>query len=35
MGYPVTLIRGDGIGPEVALATQTVINATGWRLNGM
>lgn len=29
MGYPVTLIRGDGIGPEVALATQTVINATG------
>ncbi|NJK35590.1 MAG: isocitrate/isopropylmalate dehydrogenase family protein [Oscillatoriales cyanobacterium SM2_2_1] len=29
MGYPVTLIRGDGIGPEVAQATQTVLDATG------
>lgn len=29
MGYPVTLIRGDGIGPEVAQAMQTVVNATG------
>lgn len=29
MGYPVTLIRGDGIGPEVAKATQTAIDATG------
>lgn len=29
MGYPVTLIRGDGIGPEVAEATRFVIDATG------
>ncbi|MCS6960556.1 MAG: isocitrate/isopropylmalate dehydrogenase family protein [Pseudanabaenaceae cyanobacterium SKYGB_i_bin29] len=29
MGYPVTLIRGDGIGPEVAQAMQTVVDATG------
>jgi isocitrate dehydrogenase (NADP) (EC 1.1.1.42) len=29
VGYAVTLIRGDGIGPEVAQATQTVIDATG------
>lgn len=29
MGYPVTLIRGDGIGPEVAKATQTAVDATG------
>ncbi len=29
MAYAVTLIRGDGIGPEVAAATQTVVNATG------
>jgi isocitrate dehydrogenase (NAD+) len=29
MGYPVTLIRGDGIGPEVAAAAKTVIDATG------
>jgi isocitrate dehydrogenase (NAD+) len=29
MGYPVTLIRGDGIGPEVAEATKTAIDATG------
>lgn len=29
VGYPVTLIRGDGIGPEVAKATQTAIDATG------
>jgi isocitrate dehydrogenase (NAD+) len=36
VGYPVTLIRGDGIGPEVAQATQTAIDATGvaidWRV---
>jgi isocitrate dehydrogenase (NAD+) len=25
----VTLIRGDGIGPEVVAATQTVVDATG------
>ncbi|MFN3926588.1 MAG: isocitrate/isopropylmalate dehydrogenase family protein [Pseudanabaenaceae cyanobacterium] len=29
MVYPVTLIRGDGIGPEVAQATKTVLDATG------
>jgi isocitrate dehydrogenase (NAD+) len=29
MGYPVTLIRGDGIGPEVTEATRFVIDATG------
>ncbi|MFN5857335.1 MAG: isocitrate/isopropylmalate dehydrogenase family protein [Pseudanabaenaceae cyanobacterium] len=29
MAYPVTLVRGDGIGPEVAQATQTVIDASG------
>lgn len=29
MAYPVTLIRGDGIGPEVAAATRTAIDATG------
>jgi isocitrate dehydrogenase (NAD+) len=29
VGYPVTLIRGDGIGPEVAKAAQTAIDATG------
>ena len=28
MAYSVTLIRGDGIGPEVAKAMQTVIDAT-------
>lgn len=29
MVYRVTLIRGDGIGPEVAQATKTVLDATG------
>lgn len=29
MAYPVTLIPGDGIGPEVADATVKVVNATG------
>jgi isocitrate dehydrogenase (NAD+) len=29
MGHPVTLIHGDGIGPEVAEATRLVIDATG------
>ncbi|MGB8699269.1 MAG: isocitrate/isopropylmalate family dehydrogenase [Thermosynechococcaceae cyanobacterium] len=29
MGYPVTLIRGDGIGPEVTEATRLAIDATG------
>ncbi len=29
MTYPVTLIQGDGIGPEVARATREVIDATG------
>ncbi len=29
MSYSVTLIPGDGIGPELAAATQTVLEATG------
>jgi len=29
VAHAVTLIRGDGIGPEVALATQTALDATG------
>jgi isocitrate dehydrogenase (NAD+) len=29
MGHPVTLVRGDGIGPEVTEATRLVIDATG------
>jgi isocitrate dehydrogenase (NAD+) len=31
--YSVTLIRGDGIGPEVAKATQTAIDATGVKID--
>lgn len=33
MAYSVTLIRGDGIGPEVAKATQTVVDATGVKID--
>lgn len=33
MAHAVTLIRGDGIGPEVAKATQTAIDATGVAIN--
>ncbi len=33
MAYSVTLIRGDGIRPEVAKATQTVIDATGVKID--
>ena len=29
MRHPVTLIPGDGIGPEVAAATREVLEATG------
>ena len=29
MSYPVTLIPGDGIGPEVAEAAIRAVNATG------
>ncbi|HEX8201341.1 MAG TPA: isocitrate/isopropylmalate dehydrogenase family protein [Isosphaeraceae bacterium] len=29
MAYPVTLIPGDGVGPELAEATRTCIDATG------
>ena len=29
MSYAVTLIPGDGIGPELAAATKTVLAATG------
>jgi len=31
--YAVTLVRGDGIGPEVAKATQTVVDATGVKID--
>jgi isocitrate dehydrogenase (NAD+) len=31
--YSVTLVRGDGIGPEVAKATQTAIDATGVKID--
>ena len=33
MSYSVTLISGDGIGPEVASATQRVVNATGVKVD--
>ncbi|MSR48146.1 MAG: isocitrate/isopropylmalate dehydrogenase family protein [Planctomycetes bacterium] len=33
MGHNVTLIRGDGIGPEVAEATRRVVNATGVKID--
>ncbi len=32
-GQPVTLIRGDGIGPEVAEATRRVVDATGVKID--
>jgi isocitrate dehydrogenase (NAD+) len=31
-GHPVTLIRGDGIGPELAEATRRVVDATGVKI---
>ena len=33
MSYSVTLISGDGIGPEVAEATKTAVNATGVQID--
>lgn len=33
MAYPVTLIRGDGTGPELADVTQKVLEATGVQFN--
>ena len=33
MGYPVTLILGDGIGLEIVAATQTVIDASGAKID--
>src|SRR5688572_25769540 len=33
MGHKVTLIRGDGIGPEVAEATRRVVDATGAKID--
>jgi isocitrate dehydrogenase (NAD+) len=33
MGHAVTLIRGDGIGPEVAAATRKVVDATGVKID--
>lgn len=33
MSYDVTLIPGDGIGPEVTAATQRVLDATGVKIN--
>lgn len=32
MAYPVTLIAGDGIGPEVAAAAQRAVDATGVKI---
>jgi isocitrate dehydrogenase (NAD+) len=32
-GHPVTLIRGDGIGPELAEATKRVLDATGVKID--
>jgi len=31
--YNITLIKGDGIGPEVSMATKKIINATGIDIN--
>lgn len=33
MAYEVTLIRGDGTGPELALAAQKCVDATGVKIN--
>ena len=33
MAYNVTLIPGDGIGPEVMAAAQRVLEATGIKFN--
>src|SRR3712207_2191680 len=33
MGYNITLIPGDGIGPEITEATKKVIEATGVKIN--
>lgn len=31
--YNITLIKGDGIGPEVSMATKKIIDATGVKIN--
>ncbi|MBA3070688.1 MAG: isocitrate/isopropylmalate dehydrogenase family protein, partial [Nitrospirae bacterium] len=31
--YTITLIPGDGVGPEIAEATRRVIEATGMKIN--
>lgn len=31
--YNITLIKGDGIGPEVSMATKKIIDATGLKIN--
>ena len=33
MSHPVTLIPGDGTGPEMAEATRRVLDATGVEIN--
>ena len=33
MTHNVTLIRGDGVGPELAEATKVVLDATGVKFN--
>ena len=33
MSYPVTLIPGDGIGPEVSKAARRAVDATGVKIN--
>lgn len=35
MAHKVTLIPGDGSGPEVVAAAKRVVEATGVALNGM
>jgi len=34
MAYNITLIPGDGVGPEVTEATKRVLEATGVNLTG-
>jgi len=33
MAYSVTLLEGDGIGPEITIATKQIIDATGVKIN--
>ena len=33
MAYDITLVRGDGVGPELAEATRRCVDATGVEIN--